>query len=392
MLHADRNADDALPPRRGSGPHHPREPQRRAGRALEAGGWGFPYYGATDSSPGFITSAWRFLSLYPQAEPARSLGASLEPEGRPEATMVTVRESVPRRREWIVGAWTIRAAAASSGTNGCSATKASPTRCGWTAATRLRTGRLRSGRGPRSGVRCAARRRGDARAWIPGPRGRARARRLSAASELRTRADDLRQRFFRDFAVDAERKAASRRSRTRTVHPTAAGAVDVGQVERGPPAGQPPVRHRGSEDPRHARRADRSHLQARHDRSVRFDPNALQALAALQPDRVPQRLDLADGQHGDRARPHPPSRQHEAGGDARRAVQTRWRMHEKADEFYRKAESIMNGILAACADAKLQGFPAPEWIPGDVGMKIPPKEEIEDRRRRPEERSSCCRR
>ncbi len=350
------------------------------GSDLEAGGWGFPYYGATDSSPGFIQSAWRFLSLYPQSS-LLELPMSLNEKVDPNRTPVTVRESILKATRWIVGRledprgggflWNQKMLGhrgienqvwMDSGNSAFHSAPYLPVEV----------------QGQAYDALIAA---AEMLEQNPGPKGQRTSDSLSVARELRTRAAELRDRFFRDFAIHHD-------GRFETFAHTIQIAED-GQVQRSSwiksNAGRLlDSRLFDTDDPEILKMRDGlidrlfapdmvgpfGLIRTMSNQAERYDPLAYHNGSIWPTDNMA----IAHGVLRQANNTRDAAERREAAGD----VEGARALFAKADDFQAKAESLMTGILTACADAKTQGFPAPEWIPGDAGMRIPPKEVIEE--------------
>jgi hypothetical protein len=358
--------------------HENRDDKR--GADLEAGGWGFPYYGATDSGPGFIVTAWRFLSLYPQSN-LLDLPVVLDKKVDAHQSLVTVRESIANATAWMLERMD------------------DPRGGGF-----LWNQRMEGHRGIENQVwmdsHDSAKHKG---AYVPvevqgqaydallgaaemleidpGPRGMREKESMNAAKELRERAEDLRERFFRDFAIVSGGKF---QGFAHTVQFTAKG-IDRSEWCKSNAGRLLDSRLFDTDDPKILAMRD-ALIDRLFQDDMRGPFGLIRTLSKNSPHYSPvayhngsiwptDNMAIAHGILRQADNTRRAAEEAEKAGHPRKAKA----LQTKAEDFQKKAESLLTGILDACADAKKQGFPAPEWIPGDEGMAIPPKEVIQKR-------------
>jgi glycogen debranching enzyme len=357
--------------------HENRDDKR--GEELEAGGWGFPYYGATDSGPGFVVTAWRFLSLYPQSN-LLDTPVILDKKVDPHQSLVTVRESIANATQWILERMD------------------DPRGGGF-----LWNQRMDGHQGIQNqvwmdsfdsakhhGAYVPVEVQGQAYDALlgaaemleldPGPRGQREKESMDAAKELRQRAEDLRARFFRDFAVE---KDGVFQTFAHTVQFTKNG-LDRSEWCKSNAGRLLDSRLFDTDDPKLLKMRDGlidrlfqpdmrgpfGLIRTLSNESPRYNPLAYHNGSIWPTDNMA----IAHGILRQADNTRRAAAEAEQAGHPKKAKA----LLAKAEDFQQKAESLMTGILKACADAKRQGFPAPEWIPGDEGIKIPPKEIIKN--------------
>lgn len=359
--------------------HENRSDQR--GEELEAAGWGFPYYGATDTAPGFVTSAWRYLSLYPDTafldEPVM-----LDPKVDPKRSLITVREASVNALRWIVRRMDDPRGA------GFLWNQKMEDHGGIANQSWMDSGDSFEFDGAYAPVElqgmaydallCGA----EMLSANQGPKGRHAKASSEASRELESRAEKLRASFFEQFAIV---KDGQFEMFAHSIRAGADGAIEQSRWMKSNAGRLLDSRLFDTDDPKILAMRD-----ALIDRLFEDDMRGPFGLIRTMSNQHPRYNPLAyhNGSiwptdnmaiaHGLlRQRDNTTALAERVGGEAGLALKA------KADQFGEKAESLMRGILEACAGAAKQGFPAPEWIPGDA-MPIPQKEEfvVEDGRKR----------